>query len=173
MVQVMSKDIDIKYLKMAFENAREWGTDPSTQNGAVIVEYDNLLEGDWVIGQGANHFPEGVKETKLRWERPLKYAFVEHAERNAIYAAVREGQCTEGATMYCPWYACSDCARAIIQAGIKEVVGHKKCFDLTPEHWKESIANAFLMFEEAGVVTRTIDEEMGVSIRFNGQEVSF
>lgn len=75
--------------------------------------------------------------------------------------------------MFCPWYACTDCARAIIQSGIKEVVGHKKCFDLTPAHWKESIANAFLMFEEAGIITRTIDDEMGVTIRFNGKDEPF
>ncbi|MFX8778102.1 deaminase, partial [Acinetobacter baumannii] len=91
-----------------------------------------------------------------RWERPLKYQFVEHAERNSIFHAAREGSKLAGSTMYCPWYACADCARAIIQAGIKEVVGHQKCFDLTPGHWKESIANAFQMFEEAGVKTRTI-----------------
>jgi hypothetical protein len=52
-------------------------------------------------------------------------------------------------------------------------VGHKKCFDLTPAHWKESIANAFLMFEEAGIITRTIDDEMGVTIRFNGKDEPF
>jgi len=164
----MNKEKDVKYLRMAFKTAREKGTDPSTQNGAVIVDDEN-----WVVGEGANHFPRYVKELPERWERPLKYSFVEHAERNAIYNAVRNGCCTDLTTMYCPWYACTDCARAIIQAGIKEVVGHQKCFDLTPDHWKESIKTAFVMLEEAGVTTRTISDEMGVKMRFNGEETSF
>lgn len=169
----MSNENDIKYLKMAFENARDHGTDPSTQNGAVIVDLDSDLGGEWIVGEGANHFPKGVQENAKRWERPLKYQFVEHAERNAVFSAARSGNKLDGATMYCPWYACADCARAIIQAGIKEVVGHQKCFDLTPAHWQESIANAFLMFEEAGVKTRKITDHMGVTIRFNGENVEF
>lgn len=168
MDKTMTKETDIKYLKMAFENARDKGTDPSTQNGAVIVSPD-----DWIVGEGANHFPRGVHENASRWERPLKYQFVEHAERNSIFQAAREGNQLEGAIMYCPWYACADCARAIIQAGISEVVGHQKCFDLTPGHWKESIANAFKMFEESGVKTRTISDDIGVVIRFNGEDVAF
>jgi dCMP deaminase len=87
----MSSERDIKHLRMAFENARDLGTDPSTQNGAVIVDSD-----DWILGEGANFFPKGVKETEAHWEMPLKYAFVEHAERNAIYAAAREGHSLKG-----------------------------------------------------------------------------
>jgi dCMP deaminase len=164
----MTKENDIKYLKTAFENARDNGTDPSTQNGAVIVNADG-----WIVGEGANHFPKGVVESYKRWERPLKYQFVEHAERNAIFNAAKDGRRLAGAVMYCPWYACADCSRAIIQAGISQVVGHQKCFDLTPDHWKDSIANAFLMFEEAGVKTRTISDDIGVVIRFNGEQVYF
>jgi len=169
----MSKADDIKYLKMAFQNARDKGTDPSTQNGAVIVEFDGFHEGGWMISKGANHFPAGVKESEDRWKRPTKYDFVEHAERNAIFAAALDGQSTLGAIMYCPWFACAECSRAIIQAGISEVVGHQKCFDLTPDHWKTSINTAFVMFNEAGVKTRMIDDEIGVTIRFNGEEVAF
>lgn len=164
----MTKEDDIKYLRIAFKTAKTKGTDPSTQNGAII-----MTAGGWVSGEGANHFPRGVKELEERWGRPQKYAFVEHAERNAIFQAARDGTGTKGCTMYCPWYACSDCARAIIQAGITEVVGHKKCFDLTPDHWKDSIKTAFIMFDEAGIKTRTIEDEMGVTIRFNGQNVAF
>lgn len=153
---------------MAFQNAKELGTDPSTQNGALIIDDEG-----WILGEGANFFPRGVKESEERWQRPTKYSFVEHAERNAIFHAAREGHTLEGATMYVCWYACSDCARAIIQSGIKEVVGHKKCFDLTPDHWKESIKTAFVMLEEAGVKTRTIEDEVGVTIRFNGNDEKF
>jgi dCMP deaminase len=49
---------------------------------------------------------------------------MEHAERDAIYKAAFVGMQTEGATLYVPWFACADCARAIIAAGITRVVGN-------------------------------------------------
>ena len=96
-----------------------------------------------------------------RLERPKKYAFIEHAERNAIYAAACKGEATAGGTLYCPWYACADCARAIIQAGIVRVIGHKQMFDRTPEHWKETIAYGNEMFREAGVEALQYDGPIG------------
>lgn len=168
MDKTINDENDVKYLTMAFLNARDYGTDPSTQNGAVIVNQCGQL-----IGVGANHFPEGVQENNERWQRPLKYQFVEHAERNSIFHAAKEGHKLAGTIMYCGWFACADCARAIIQSGITEVVGHQKCFDLTPVHWKESINNAFAMFKESGVKTRTITCDLGVTIRFNGENVDF
>jgi deoxycytidylate deaminase len=88
-------------LKLAYEVAAEKSTDPSTQNGAVLV---GLPCSEWtheVNDQGqleyvqrkpcrefiasANFFPQGVQESEERWTRPLKYKFVEHAERNVIY----------------------------------------------------------------------------------------
>lgn len=157
-----------KLLKEAYEYAMENATDPSTQNGAVIVAPDGRP-----ISYGANHLPYGVKDLPERWERPGKYQFVEHAERNAIYAAARDGMATGGQIMVCPWFACADCARGIIQAGIKTVIGHQSPNDWTPEHWKESIAVAWRMLEEAGVETRwyvgKIGEANEIAIRFNGQ----
>lgn len=159
-----------KLLELAYEQAMEFGTDPSTQNGALIVN-DN---GD-VLAAGANHFPKGVQNLPERWERPLKYQFVEHAERNAIFAAARLGVSTQGKIMVCPWFACSDCARAIIQAGIKLVIGHQFPFDLTPDHWKDSIKVAWQMLDEAKVETRMyvgkISDTDSITIRFNGKPV--
>lgn len=123
--------------------------DPSTQNGAIIVSKD---DGDWkVIGQGFNTFPYGVKESRERWERPIKYQFVEHAERNSIYSAAINGKRTLGAVMICPWAACADCARGIIQSGITALVRHYEIGQNSPDHWKESIAAADQMLVEAGV----------------------
>jgi dCMP deaminase len=170
---------DIAFLRMAYECAYDFSTDPSTQNGAVLVD----ASGEPLV-EGANHFPTGVEEKEVRWERPLKYSYVEHAERNVIFAAARQGLKTQDLIMYCPWAACSDCARAIIQAGIKEVVCHHdpyadERFGMpVAAHWKESIAIALGMLKEAGVGLRWIDEklykdnEKQLQIRFNGQLVS-
>lgn len=177
----------LAYLKKAYEYAAEHSTDPSTQNGAIIVGKVGVLGGPRnvpdnyyvqteidvidIVGIGANHFPNGVKETPERWERPAKYSWVEHAERNAIFDAVRKGNSTKGAVMYCPWFACADCGRAIIQAGIKEVIGHDSPLHKTQPNWSKSIEVADTMFREAGVKFSRIEGTFGVKIRFNGQEV--
>jgi len=162
------------YLKLAYQVAAKESTDPSTQNGAVLVSASRPVEGDKTVREfvaSANFFPRGVQESQERWTRPLKYKFVEHAERNVIYLAAMRGFKTEGATMYVPWFACADCARAIIQAGITEVVGHDYPPHREQTSWKESIEVADKMLEEAGVKFIRIPGHFGVKIRFNGQVV--
>lgn len=156
---------DEKILKIAYRLAHQESTDPSTQNAAI------LMQAGIIIGKGVNRFSDGVQETEDRWERPKKYLFVEHAERNAIYDAARNGYKVEGSTLYCPWFACADCARAIIQTGVKEVVGHDLQLHKDAAHWNESIQFAFQMFDEAGVKYRFIQCTLDETIRFNGQEI--
>lgn len=150
-----------QYLLMAYKQATN-SPDPSTQNGAVIVSGSTTVA-------DCNRFPDHVKLSGERLERPLKYEFIEHAERNVIYKCASLGIPTAGMTMYVPWFACSDCARAIIQAKIAHVVGHQRMADETPERWKDSIANAMTMLEEAGVKMTMIPERLdGPKILFNG-----
>lgn len=94
-------------LKIAYEKAKE-SEDSSTQNAALLVnDAGNVLVAD------INRFPDGVITNKEeRWERPLKYKFIEHAERNVCYISAKRGIKTEGLTMVCPWAACSDCERS-------------------------------------------------------------
>ena len=175
--------IDIMYLGIAFIQALN-SPDTSTQNGAIIVSTDQKK----ILSYGCNTLPKGVEITGERLERPTKYRFTEHAERNAVYHAARQGNATEGTTMYVPWYACADCGRAIIQAGIKRVVGHD-CYrqwyeeDANEQNdphkllsmrmpWRESIEDAVIMLGEAGVemVNITDDLNLGIKIRYNGVE---
>lgn len=142
---VSTDDNDAEHLFQAYKAAREISVDPSTQNGAVLV----TAAGDTV--DAANGLPYKVMTAPERWERPNKYLYVEHAERNAIYYAARLGYSTEQATLYAPWYACCDCARGIIQSGITRVVGHAPCYHKTPERWRDSIIRAFEMLVEADV----------------------
>jgi dCMP deaminase len=154
---------DLDYIKEAYLIAKDFSTDPSTQNGAILVDKDGPI-----VALGANHFPQGVKDIPERWVRPLKYSYVEHAERNAIYDAAKNGTATKGLVMYCPWFACTDCARAIIQAGITKVVGHD-----TPIHgegsksWQDSIKIANTMLDEAGIEYYNVKGTVGLEIRFN------
>ncbi len=155
----------IKFLKAAYTLAAK-SPDPSTQNGAVIVD-----ESDRIIGEGCNVFPEGVIESDDRWERPLKYKFIEHAERSAVYDAAKRGNPTNGLTMYCPWSACSDCARAIIRSGIKTLVGHEgiRAKVRKDDKWLHEIAIADQMFKEAGVEVILVDAFLNSEpVRFEG-----
>ncbi|MBI5152873.1 MAG: hypothetical protein HZA36_00195 [Parcubacteria group bacterium] len=143
-------------LRIAYIIAKQ-SHDPSTQNGALIINDNGSI-----LGDACNQFPRGVKETPERWERPLKYKIIEHAERNVIFHCARLGIPTSGLTMVCPWAACADCARAIIQAGINRLVIHKQAGDRSPEFWQKEIDVAFEMFREAGVEIVTYDGKVGV-----------
>lgn len=140
--------------------------DPHTQNAAIVVPLTAAY-----VAIGVNKVPSGIQATPSRLERPTKYRYIEHAERAAIYRAARVGTPTSGATLYCPWYACTDCARAIICAGIAEVVGHVKPRAATPERWTAEIVQAEAMLREAGVGMRWLADDLGVTIRFDGEEM--
>ena len=166
---------DQDYMKQALILATR-SPDPSTQNGAVIIDDKT----GHILGMGHNCFPVGVSCTEERWKRPTKYSFVEHAERNAIFDAFRNSifntsnptECPS-LIMYCPWFACSDCARAIIQSGIKEMVGIRSK-KVKNGRWDKEISFGERMFAESGVTCRYIDmPEVGIKIRQNGQEVNY
>ncbi|MEK7498629.1 MAG: deaminase [Patescibacteria group bacterium] len=143
-------------LRMAYTIARQ-SHDPSTQNGALLIDDNGVI-----LGRDYNQFPYGVQETPARWERPLKYKVIEHAERNVIFQLARIGISTDGLTMVCPWAPCSDCARAIIQSGLARLVTHKQAHDRSPEFWRKEIDVAFEMLHEAGVDVVMYDGEVGV-----------
>jgi len=132
---------------MAFQAAIE-SPDPSTQNGASV-----LLPDGQVMISDCNRFPNGVAYSAERWERPLKYALIEHAERNAIFGAVRQGIATEGATLVSPWAACADCARAIVQAGFATLVRLSN----SKTHWVKERAVGDVILQEGGIEVIELD----------------
>lgn len=157
---------DIDYLRKAIDTAASASDDPRTRNGAVLVSAD----GDWVV-HAANVIPLGVKRKKVRVQAPAKYEFIEHAERAAIYNAAYFGIRTGGARLYVPWFACPDCARAIVMAGIEEVVGSAVLRELTPERWLTKITLGEKILDEAGVGMRWLAESIDSEIRFDGHTV--
>jgi dCMP deaminase len=154
-------------LLQAYQEATK-SPDPSTQNGALLLRDTGIWEAD------CNRFPDGVEYTPERWERPIKYEFIEHAERNVIFKAAKEGIKTDGLIMVCCWSACTDCARAIIQAGIKTLVRHKQASDKAVERvndvFKDEYAIADMMFKEAGVEVIDYNGFIGApEVRFFGK----
>jgi dCMP deaminase len=158
---------DRHFLSLAYEFAKQHSSDPRTQNGAVIVKPDT---GE-IISYGANRFPVGVKHLQERLLPEYKRDYLEHAERDAIFAALRDGKNTVGTTLYVPWFACSDCAKAIIGAGITRVVGHlAPC--LTKTSWSDTIKIGLELLKEANVEYSYYDGEIGVKdIFFAGETI--
>jgi dCMP deaminase len=128
--------------------------DERTQIGVVMVGKDNEI-----VSTGYNSFPRGLNDNlSERQERPEKYFWFEHAERNAIYNAARIGVSTLGTTMYMTCdISCADCARAIINSGVSKVV-FSRTTKQWPEIWLESWKRSLQMFQEAGVEIEYYDE---------------
>lgn len=153
------------YLKMAI-SASGYSPDLSTRNGAVLVTRDGA------ILRSCNEGPPRIPLINGRGEPPLKYDYIEHAERRVIYQAAADGFQTRGARLYSLWYACPDCARAIICSGIREVVGLLALDVLTPPRWRDRVKLGKEMLAEAGVRTRLFTEPLGLPVRFDGSEIT-
>lgn len=127
--------------------------DKRTQIGVVVVGKDNEI-----VSTGYNSFPRGINDNlNERQERPEKYFWFEHAERNAIYNAARIGVSTLGTTMYMTCgMSCSDCARAIINSGVSKIV-LRKGKGAKGDKWNESSVRSIKMFEEAGIIVEYYD----------------
>ena len=124
--------------------------DPNTQVGACIVDNDNRI-----LSTGYNGFPYGCSDDEFPWERTgerndTKYPFVVHAELNAILNA--RGKNLSGAKIYVDLFPCNECAKAIIQSGIKEVVYLSDKY----AHTLDTIASK-RMLRSAGVALRQLE----------------
>lgn len=135
--------LDQALMKAARERAAH-STDRSRQVGCVITTLCGTI-----LSDGWNTTPRGCAHTEERHARPAKYAWTEHAERNAIYAAARKGIPLQGCVAYVPWYPCADCARGLIQSGIIRMVAHAPDFD--DPQWDDDFRVASEMLEEAGI----------------------
>jgi len=123
--------------------------DQHTKVGAVIVDSTNTL-----VQMGFNSPPRRVDDNiPSRFERPKKYEYMEHAERNAIYNCARLGVSPMGCRLYTNSLPCVPCARAIIQAGINEVILWSPFeVDCIFDDYDHPVSRE--MFFEAGVTVR-------------------
>lgn len=137
---------DQYFMSIALLSA-ERSKDPNTQVGTCIVSPDHK-----VLSIGYNGMPTGISDEDLPWDREgafgdSKYAYVCHAELNAILN--NPGYDLSDAILYTSMFPCNECAKAIIQSGIKEVVYYSNKYP-----YSDSTAAAKLMFALAKVKTR-------------------
>ena len=131
--------------------------DPNTQVGACIVSDSNII-----ISTGYNGMPKGCSDDEFPWEREgeqTKYPYVVHAELNAILNA--NGRDLRGSRLYVALFPCNECAKAIIQSGVKEVL-------YLSDKYKDSMMNqaSKRMLEAAGVKYTQLSTSME-EIRLN------
>jgi len=134
-----------KYIKLA-KVISTWSKDPSTKIGCVVVGADGQI-----LSQGFNGFPRGIKDSEERLNnRERKYELVVHGEMNAIYNASLNGVSLKDSTMYVYGLpTCNECAKGIIQVGIKKVVAMRPA--KYNSDWDKSNKNAAALFKEANV----------------------
>jgi dCMP deaminase len=136
---------DKRFLDLA-EHVAMWSKDPRTKVGAVIVDDEKR-----VVSLGYNGFPRGIHDDDDRYEdRTTKHLLVAHAERNALDNAPLM---VKGCTLYATLKPCSECAKSIVQKGIKRVVTYKPDRQDNGFHWPATD----LMFFEAGVELIEVD----------------
>ena len=133
--------------------------DPNTQVGACIDSPDNII-----LSTGYNGFPAGCSDDEYPWAREgeeTKYPYVVHAELNAILNS--SGKSLHGARIYVALFPCNECAKAIIQSGIKEVVYLSDKYSDAPM----TIASK-RMLRLAGVAMRQLKTDLSsVTLSFN------
>ena len=148
----------VEYFRTLVHTVKLKSKDENTQIGAIIVGKDKEI-----VSTGYNSFPRGLDDNiRERQQRPEKYFWFEHAERNAIYNAARIGVSTKGCTMYLSCgIPCSDCARGIINAGITRIFCERGGSTSNAPKWDESAERSWEMFDEAGVNVQFYDDEFG------------
>ena len=138
------------FLNLA-ENVKLKSKDEATKIGAIIVGKDNE-----VLSVGYNSFPRGANDdVPERQKRPEKYYWFEHAERNAIYNAAKNGIRLEGSTIYLSsTIACMPCSRAIINSGIKRMFckpDNQSVTNNPGNKWEEEGKRAKILLDECGI----------------------
>jgi len=133
--------------------------DPNTQVGACIVGKDNRI-----LSIGYNGAPNGFKDSRFPWDRegvPLetKYLYVVHAERNAILNYRGSRKDFEGAKIYVDLFPCNECAKEIIQSGIKEIIYLSDKY----AHTEGTIASKRLC-DECGITYRQLEKTQNSKI---------
>ncbi len=132
----------IKYYKLAIHLAELFSKDPDKKVGCILLS-DTFT----ILSTGINGFSRNINDDiKIRWERPLKYSYILHAEENAIANAAREGVKINKSIAITTLFPCNNCAKLLIQSGIKKIISLKP--DLEHIRWGESFNKAMNLFNE-------------------------
>ncbi len=130
--------------------------DPNTQVGACIVNDDNII-----VGMGYNGLPKGCSDDEFPWGNvgetlDTKYAFVVHAELNAILNSYTS---LKGCTIYVSLFPCNECAKAIIQSGITKIIYEDDKYAHT-----DAVKASKRMLKAAGVTLKQLDKKINVNV---------
>ena len=143
-----------RWLRLAHE-VSTWSKD-QTKVGAVIFDQNRNPR-----GFGYNGIPRGLDDDlPERLAKPLKSWYFEHAERNVIYACSKNGISCDGCTIAVTHFPCCDCARAIIQSGITQVLVDQACMDPAGyffQKWHSQIEESEKMLRETGIAVTVVD----------------
>ena len=148
----MSSKWDKRYMELA-KQVGTWSKDPSKQIGAVAIGSKGQ-----VLAQGYNGFPRGIDDNESRLNtKETKYKYVVHAEMNLIYNATFNGISLNGSTVYVYGLpVCSECAKGLIQVGVKQIVMSKDSLENSDEKWLESFELTIALLNEAGIHWKTV-----------------
>lgn len=140
--------------------------DPNTQVGVCIVDNNNRI-----LSIGYNGAPNGFNDDIFPWDREghmleTKYAYVVHAERNAILNYRGSRKDMEGAKLYVGLFPCNECAKEIVQSGIKEVIYLSDKY-----HDTDETKVSRKIFDECGVSYRQLNEESRRNIEINMKSI--
>ena len=167
-------DPHANYLKEAYVQAG-LSNDPNTQVGAVVKtlnETPTITHPMINNTIGSHNLIIGCDHDSDRMNYPKKSEYSAHAERRALAHASREGMCTDGSTLYAPWFSCTGCAIQIGESGVRTVIGHITPFMATPERWVEDMQLAHAMMDnDYGIELYVYMHQVGLTVRMNGKEI--
>jgi dCMP deaminase len=184
-IDIVTEDRHRYFLEQAYKVAAECSDDLMTKVGAVLVR--NEAGRYQMFARGANILPRSVEGILSNLtgvynqgtiselagalsDRTWKNNNMIHAEPTVINMAKSLGYDTKGATMYMPWVPCTECGKAIVDAGIIEIIGHKDMISKTPERWWDSTNKALEELRRQGVKCFMYDGKIGnVVSTFNGE----
>lgn len=160
----MNLNDQLHYMMLAYSIAKT-SPDTSNQNGAIVLANDGHYQ---QVGESCNRFPVGFQPRPEDLERPRKYSLIVHAEMGAVLNAERTRDCV----LVCPWFACSMCARCIVESGIKAVIGHEPRMRLTPDRWQEEVQIGNHILASAGIQMIYLTRRLGLpfTIKVNGED---
>jgi len=148
----LSSKWDKRYMELA-KAVSTWSKDPSKKIGAIAIGSKGQ-----VLAQGFNGFPRGIDDSDDRLnDREIKYKYVVHAEMNLIYNATFNGISLDGSSVYIYGLPlCSECAKGLIQVGVKRIVMNKDSLESADDKWLESFELTMQLLNESGIHWKTV-----------------
>ena len=149
---ILSSKWDKRYMELA-KAVSTWSKDPSKKIGAIAIGSKGQ-----VLAQGFNGFPRGIDDSDDRLnDREIKYKYVVHAEMNLIYNATFNGISLDGSSVYIYGLPlCSECAKGLIQVGVKRIVMSKDSLESADDKWLESFELTMQLLNESGIHWKTV-----------------